>query len=153
MSRKGRPDTERIGDILDAIAKVARWRARDRDDDMYRSAVMRELGVIGEAVKGLSDPFKTSRPEIPWRSIVDLRNVLTHHYWDTAWPLIEQILDEDLGQLQRSITNGGTLSAGAPLAERAMPASTTPGTCSRWMPKARTRCVLRAGHAGGCRSK
>jgi uncharacterized protein with HEPN domain len=41
----------------------------------------------------LSDGFKTKRPEIPWRSIVDLRNGLTHHHGDTAWALIEQILD------------------------------------------------------------
>ena len=94
MRRHGRRDAERTADILEAIAKVERWRAlRDRDDDMFRSAVMRELGVIGEAANALSDEFKIVRPEIPWRSIVDLRNVLTHHYWDTAWALIEQILD------------------------------------------------------------
>ena len=93
MSRQSRRDTERSGDILDAIAKIERWRAaRNHADDMFRSAVMRELAVIGEAVNGLSDGFKTSRPEIPWRSIVDLRNVLTHYYWDTAWALIEHLL-------------------------------------------------------------
>ncbi len=71
---------------------------------MFRSAVMRELAVIGDAVNGLSDEFKIKRPGLPWRSIVDLRNVLTHHYWDTAWALIEQILDDDLGELRRSIS-------------------------------------------------
>ena len=74
---------------------------------MFRSAVMCELGVIGEAANTLSDKFKTERPEIPWRSIADLRNVLTHHYWDTVWALIEQTLDDDLGLLRRSIVGSG----------------------------------------------
>jgi len=155
VTRHGRRDAERIFDILEAIAKVERWRAlRDRDDDMFRSAVMRELGVIGEAANSLSDEFKTERPEIPWRSIVDLRNVLTHHYWDTAWALIEQILDDDLGLLRRSIVGSGEPTASVPLLELAMALPPSPGaTCGRWMPRARMHCVLPADHAGGCRSK
>ncbi len=155
MSRAGRREGERAADILDAIAKVERWRSvRNRDDDMFRSAVMRELGIIGEAVNGLSDEFKIKRPEIPWRSIVELRNVLTHHYWDTVWGLIEQILDDDLGKLRRSIASSGILLSPAPAPERAMlPSPTSKGGCGRWMPRARTRCILPADHAGGCRSK
>jgi uncharacterized protein with HEPN domain len=155
VSRQGRRDAERSADILDAIAKVERWRAdHNQADDMFRSAVMRELGVIGEAVNALSDEFTSTRPEIPWRSIVDLRNVLTHHYWDTAWALIEQILDDDLGQLRRSIARSGRLSASAPVAENAASPRPRPeGLCHRWMPRARTYCVLPSGHAGGCRSK
>ncbi len=148
MSRQGRRDGERTADILDAISKVERWRAvHDRDDDMFRSAVMRELGTIGEAVNGLSDGFKAMRPEIPWRSIVDLRNVLTHHYWDTAWALIEQILDDDLRELRRSIASSGILVASASGPDRAMPPSlNSKGSCGRWMPRARTHCILSADH-------
>jgi len=155
VRRHGRRDAERTADILEAIAKVERWRAlRDRDDDMYRSAVMRELGVIGEAANTLSDEFKIDRPEIPWRSIVDLRNVLTHHYWDTTWALIEQILDDDLGQLRRSIVGSGEPTASMPLFEfdTALPSGPS-ATCGRWMPRARMHCVLPADHAGVCRSK
>jgi uncharacterized protein with HEPN domain len=155
VTRHGRRDPERTGDILEAIAKVERWRTlHDKDDDMFRSAVMRELGVIGEAAKALSDEFKTERPDIPWRSIVELRNVLTHHYWDTAWALIEQILDEDLGLLRRSITGSKEPTASVPLLELATVFTSGPsGTCGRWMPRARLHCVLPADHAGGCRSK
>jgi len=155
VRHQGRRDAERTTDILDAIAKVERWRALcDRDDDMFRSAVTRELGDIGEAVNALSDEFKSERPDIPWRSIVDLRNVLTHHYWDTAWVLIEQILDDDLGLLRRFIVGRGGPPIVVPVLERAT--SSLPGpeaTCGRWMPRARTHCVLPADHAGGCRSK
>lgn len=155
MRNQGRRNAERIADILEAIAKIERWRAlRDRDDDMFRSAVMRELGVIGEAVNALSDEFKTERPDIPWRSIVDLRNVLTHHYWDTAWALIEQILDDNLGLLRRSLVGSGGTPASVSALERAPSPLPGPGaTCSRWMPRARCNCILPADHGGGCRSK
>ncbi|MHB1536041.1 MAG: HepT-like ribonuclease domain-containing protein [Acidimicrobiales bacterium] len=155
MTHQGRRDAAWTADILGAITKVERWRAfQDRDEDMFRSAVLRELGVIGEAVNGLSDAFKTKRPEIPWRSIIDLRNVLTHHYWDTTWTLIQQILEDDLGQLRRAIASSGLFSESAPAPEIATPPCTNRrGTCGRWMPRARTHCILPADHAGGCRSK
>lgn len=153
--RQSRHDAERAADVLGAIAKIERWRAEhDHNDDMFRSAVMRELGVIGEAANALSDEFKSQRPEIPWRSIVDLRNVLTHHYWDTAWALIEQILDDDLGQLRRSVESHERRPASAEVTEQAGPSSPLPdGRCHRWMPRARTDCNLPAGHVGGCRSR
>ena len=154
MSRQSRRDTERSGDILDAIAKIERWRAaRNHADDMFRSAVMRELAVIGEAVNGLSDGFKTSRPEIPWRSIVDLRNVLTHHYWDTAWALIEHLLDDELEELRRSVAKSFMSTGPLVAAEDASSSQLAEGVCHLWMPRARTHCVLMSGHAGGCRSK
>ncbi|WP_082058439.1 MULTISPECIES: HepT-like ribonuclease domain-containing protein [Acidithrix] len=43
-----------------------------------------QIGVIGEAVNGLSDEFRSERPEIPWRSIIGMCNILTHQYWDTS---------------------------------------------------------------------
>lgn len=155
MSCPSRHDSERIADILEAIAKVERWRgSHEREEDMYRSAVIRELGVIGEAVNGLSDEFRSERPEIPWRSIVGLRNVLTHHYWDTSWALIEQILDDDLKRLQRSIVSVRTSPASESDLKSAMvPTLDLTQACGRWMPRARSQCILSSGHAGGCRSR
>ena len=67
MIQRNRRDGERACDILGAIAKIERWRTlHDSNDDMFRSAVMRELGVIGEAANALSDEFKSQHPEIPW---------------------------------------------------------------------------------------
>jgi uncharacterized protein with HEPN domain len=154
VSRRGRYDAERIADILEAISKIELWSAsHERNDDRYRSAVMRELGVIGEAINGLSDGLRSEYPEIPWRSIVGLRNVLSHHYWDTSWALIEQVLNDDLKRLRRSIVSVGssaTLESDLKSAQ-ASPANST-RTCGRWMPRARSHCILLSGHAGACRS-
>ncbi|MGC9156195.1 MAG: DUF86 domain-containing protein [Ferrimicrobium sp.] len=155
MTRSNRRDAERANDILGAIAKIGRWRSKhNSSDDMFRSAVMRELGVIGEAANALSDEFKERRPEIPWRNIVDLRNVLAHHYWDTAWALIEQILDDELEQLRRSVDTPQRLRNSSDTPEPTEASAVHPdGRCHRWMPRARAECDLPLGHAGGCRRR
>jgi len=49
-------------------------------EDVVRLAVERELTIIGEAVKRLSRSFREAHPEIVWRQIIGLRNVLMHEY-------------------------------------------------------------------------
>ncbi len=51
---------------------------------MVQMAVLHELVIIGEAANKLSDDLKAQYPEIPWRDIVDFRNVLAHHYWGNS---------------------------------------------------------------------
>jgi uncharacterized protein with HEPN domain len=47
---------------------------------VLRYAVEREMMVIGEAARRVSDSFKDARPEIPWNSMVGQRNVSTNGY-------------------------------------------------------------------------
>ncbi len=103
---RGDRDLRRLGDILGSIGKIRRWKATQEQHDMYRSAVLRELGIIGEAANHLSDGFTSAHPEVPWRSVVGLRNALVHEYWDTHWPLIEAIVDNDLPGLERAARRG-----------------------------------------------
>lgn len=45
---------------------------------MLRAAVERQLTIVGEATRRMREAFRTTHPEIEWRSIVGLRNVLMH---------------------------------------------------------------------------
>lgn len=47
-------------------------------DKMRRYAIERQLVVIGEAAKRVSENFKQAHPEIPWNAIIAQRNVLAH---------------------------------------------------------------------------
>jgi len=47
---------------------------------MLRAAVERNLEIIGESARNISEHFKSSHPEIPWRQIIAQRNVLIHEY-------------------------------------------------------------------------
>src|SRR3990172_11150321 len=55
---------------------------------LVRRSVERELQIIGEAAKRLSDNFKLEFSDIPWGSITGLRNVLVHEYGDVKYELV-----------------------------------------------------------------
>ncbi len=72
-------------DMLDAARAVSTFVAgrtfEQYDADLYfRSAVERQIEIIGEAARGLSDEFKSAHPEIPWRAIMAQRHRLAHEY-------------------------------------------------------------------------
>jgi uncharacterized protein with HEPN domain len=62
------------------------------NDLQLRRAIERDLEIFGEAARRLSDAFRESHPEIPWRGIIGQRNILAHDYgrilpervWNTA---------------------------------------------------------------------
>ncbi len=75
---------ERLGRLLNG----ATWREYSADE-VKQIAVERCIEVIGEAARSLSDEFKNQHGEIPWREIVQQRNVIAHGYFflehDRLW--------------------------------------------------------------------
>jgi uncharacterized protein with HEPN domain len=59
---------------------------------MVQDAVIRNLEVIGEAVKGLSEPLRLANSEVPWKQIAGMRDVLIHPDFgvklETAWQAV-----------------------------------------------------------------
>jgi uncharacterized protein with HEPN domain len=55
---------------------------------LLRSAVERQVEIIGEAVRAISEVFKQAHPEIPWRPIMAQRHRLAHEYGDIDNSLI-----------------------------------------------------------------
>src|SRR4051812_49007860 len=51
-----------------------------KSDLMLRSAVERQVEIVGEAVRGLTEAFKAAHPEIPWPQIMATRHRLAHEY-------------------------------------------------------------------------
>ena len=45
---------------------------------MVQDAVIRNLEIIGEAVKQVSEPVREKRPDVPWRAVAGLRDILIH---------------------------------------------------------------------------
>lgn len=79
------PDHAFLADILIAARKVKRFvsgvcRTEFEDDDMRESAVVRQLTIMGEAAKNVSPGFRAAHPEIPWRKMAGMRDVLVHAY-------------------------------------------------------------------------
>ena len=64
---------------------------RERDLDILDALVL-YCSEIGELSGRLSEDFRSAHPEIPWRNIRGLRNLLAHNYFsidaDTAWDIL-----------------------------------------------------------------
>lgn len=81
-------------DQIDAtVERFGRGQQAFESDVVYQNAVALCLLQIGELVGHLSDDFKASRPQIPWRQIKALRNIIAHNYAsidaETAWEIVE----------------------------------------------------------------
>lgn len=97
-----RSDAERLEDIRAAICRCIAY--RDHLDSaelgaMAYDAVLRNLAVIGEAVKSLPDDFKLEHTGTSWPSIAGLRNVVVHEYFRVNPDLIRDIIDNQLQSL------------------------------------------------------
>ena len=100
-----RSDCERLEDLAEAIATIrAHLAARVRTDErLKRDAILYNLVIVGEAVKGLGDETKALRPDIPWRQIAGLRDLLTHEHFRIDMDEIEKIVERDLGPLEDAV--------------------------------------------------
>lgn len=87
--------------IVEYIEDIERYVRRDKgrffDDDMVRNATLRQLQIMAESTKRLSDQTQQRKPEIPWKEIADFRNILVHNYdgrinLDVVWTTIEREL-------------------------------------------------------------
>ena len=60
--------------------------------------------IIGEAAARLPAEWKLQRPEVPWRKIVGLRNLLAHGYWvidaEELWDVARNKVPEFVGELR-----------------------------------------------------
>lgn len=73
-------------------------------DVMCFHAVVYNIMIIGEAANLLTIEFRNNHSEVPWRDIVDMRNVLVHGYITTNAVLIWETYTNDLPILKSQIT-------------------------------------------------
>jgi uncharacterized protein with HEPN domain len=102
-----RSDRERLFDILEAVERVeaqaARGRAAFAADELAQTAVIRWVEIIGEAARGLSEGLRQAHPEVPWRQMVAMRNVLIHGYFDIDVDLVWSVAENDLPKLRAQV--------------------------------------------------
>ncbi len=89
----GEADLSFLWDMYHAAKEIVEFTSgfnlnRFARQKIVRYAVERQIVVIGEASKKISDVFKRTHPEFPWKSIVAQRNILSHEYGEM---LIEKV--------------------------------------------------------------
>lgn len=70
---------------------------------MVQDAVIRNLEVIGEAVRNLPPELKRRYSEIPWRSITALRNILIHEYFGVDIEIVWRVVQRRIPTLKRHV--------------------------------------------------
>jgi uncharacterized protein with HEPN domain len=79
--------------ILEAIQRMETYTLEGKDkffqSTLIQDAIIRNLEVIGEASKSVSNEFREKYSEVPWRNMTGLRDVLIHEYFrinlDIVW--------------------------------------------------------------------
>lgn len=88
---------ERIGHVMDFLH--GKTFEDMKSDVMCYHAVVYNIMIIGEAANLLTKEFRDGHPEVPWRDIVDMRNVLVHGYFTTSPTFIWETYTKDLPEL------------------------------------------------------
>jgi uncharacterized protein with HEPN domain len=103
-------DVIRLRHILDAAYRIRsfadkRSRSNLDNDEMLTSALIRQIEIIGEAATKVSDDTREQLPEIPWRSMIGMRNMLIHVYddvnLDTLWYTVQVSIPKLISELEK----------------------------------------------------
>lgn len=102
-------DVVRLRHMLDAAAEAIEFaEGRTRDDldtdRMFSRAVVRDIEIVGEAAGQVSVASRQKLPELPWFSIVGMRNRLIHGYFDIDLDRVWDTVTEDLPPLIETLT-------------------------------------------------
>ncbi len=106
MSKRG--NIEFLGDIYESTLRIELY-IQDIDYESFlediktQDAVVRNLEIIGEAAKNISNEFKEKYPQILWKDLAGIRDKLIHHYFGVNLEIVWTIIDEDLPQLRKEI--------------------------------------------------
>ena len=94
--------------ILSAVDEIEKFTKGVGREDFLRSsekqsAVVRQLEIIGEAVKNLSEEFKSKQSDIPLRDISSMRDNLIHEYFGVDLEVVWETVKEDLPELKSEL--------------------------------------------------
>lgn len=107
MSDRG--DIDFLRDIQEAIHRIGGYTAgmdaaTFTHDIKTQDAVLRNLEIIGEATKSLSEALRLKYPDVPWRGMAGLRDRLIHHYFgvnlDIVWQIVVSELEDTTTRLE-----------------------------------------------------
>jgi len=106
MSKRG--NKEFLKDVKEAIRRTECYIGKMNYEEFLQDiktqdAVVRNLEIIGEAVKNLSSDFKKTHKDIDWKKIAGLRDKIIHYYFGVKWDVVWSIINEKIPDLKDKI--------------------------------------------------
>jgi len=104
-----------IEDVLESCHRIEQYTegmtfSKFVKDNLVYDAVLRNIEVIGEAVKQIPPEIRNQHPEIDWRRIAGMRDIVAHHYFsiydEIVWDIVKNkipVLKEQMNQILKEI--------------------------------------------------
>ncbi len=97
-----------LEDILQAIKQIERYAKgisakKLRQNKLVIDAVTRNLEIIGEAAKHIPAAIKKKYPDVEWKKIAGLRNILAHEYFGVDKDVLLDIIANKIPELKKEI--------------------------------------------------
>ncbi|MFH1098698.1 MAG: DUF86 domain-containing protein [Candidatus Uhrbacteria bacterium] len=94
-----------LQDIIECIDLIAEYTVGVSQEEFFKDqqlvdAIVRRLGIVGEAAKQLPEEFRAAHPEIPWESMIGMRNKIMHEYFGADEAILWQTIREDIPPLR-----------------------------------------------------
>jgi uncharacterized protein with HEPN domain len=98
-----------IKDILESIGRIEKYTegmnyAGFAKDKLVQDGVARNLEIIGESVKNIPETVKEENPEIEWKKIAGLRDILIHAYFGIDASIIWNVVKSKLPELKEKVS-------------------------------------------------
>ncbi len=97
-----------LEDVLQAITRICRYTSGMSlktlsNDDKTVDAVVRNLEIIGEAVKKMPEQVRAGHPAVDWKKIAGLRDILIHAYFGVDVEIVWDVVRNSLPGLEQQV--------------------------------------------------